>query len=86
MIHSLNDLELDEALVSQLKHELSVENELNSKLFDALQSRCFNLLTSDSLLFPGFRKSRFYIEMLSQLDLMEMEKKADQGKFSDLEE
>ena len=60
----LHFAELDEALVSQLKHDLSVEHELKSNLFDSLQSRCFSQLTTDSLLYPGFRNSKFYIEML----------------------
>lgn len=54
-----------------------MEHELKSKLFDALQSRCFSQLTTDLLLYPGFRKSTFYVEMLNKLDLIEMEQKIE---------
>ena len=70
--------------MGQLKHELSVEEELNAKLFDSLQHRCFNLLTTDSLLYPGFRLSRYYVEMLGKLDLIDMEQKIDCVQLDDV--
>ena len=79
-------LELDEELVAQLKHSLSDERLLSANLFDALQLRCFNAINtgenylkssetiSDATLYPGFRCSKYYITMLNNLDLMNIEK------------
>jgi len=63
-------LDLDEALVNKLKHELSQDNStIKSSLFDDLQQKCLHVLTTDVMMYPGFRKSEFYIQLLSDLDL-----------------
>ncbi|CAG5105470.1 Oidioi.mRNA.OKI2018_I69.chr1.g2154.t1.cds [Oikopleura dioica] len=64
-------LDLDEALVNKLKHELSQDNiSIKSTLFDELQHKCLHVMTTDVMMYPGFRKSENYLELLRDLDLV----------------